>query len=80
MHVDLDAPEHTTLSRRSQHLEVEFHRVPASGSIHRIVGATGLSIIGEGEWAAVKHGGRGRRGWKNFIWASMDRGRSSRTR
>ena len=54
MRVDLDAPDHTTLSRRSQHLEVKFHRVPATGPIHLIVDATGLSIFGEGEWAAVK--------------------------
>ena len=25
--------------------------------------STGLSIVGAGEWAAAKHGGRGRRGW-----------------
>ena len=66
MRVDLNAPDHTTLSRRSQHLEVEFHRIPATGPIHLIVDATGLSICGEGEWAAVKHGGRGRRGWKKL--------------
>ncbi len=41
--VDLEAPDHTTLSRRSQSLNV-----------------------GEGEWAAAKHGGRGRRGWKKL--------------
>ena len=66
MRVDLDAPDHTTLSRRSQHLEIEFHPIPANGPIHLIVDATGLSIFGEGEWAAVKHGGRGRRGWKKL--------------
>ncbi len=66
MLVDLDAPDHTTLSRRSRDLSVEFHRVPANGPIHLIVDATGLSIVGEGEWAAVKHGGRGRRGWKKL--------------
>ena len=26
----------------------------------------GLSIVGEGEWAAAKHGGRGRRGWRKL--------------
>ena len=66
MHVDLDSPDHTTLSRRSQHLEIEFHRVPATGPIHLIVDATGLSMFGEGKWAAVKHGGRGRRGWQKL--------------
>ncbi len=47
-------------------MEVEFHRVPATGPIHLIVDATGLSIFGEGEWATVKYGGRGRRGWKKL--------------
>ena len=28
--------------------------------------STGLSIVGAGEWAAVKHGGRGRRGWRKL--------------
>ncbi len=27
---------------------------------------TGLSIVSEGEWAAAKHGRRGRRGWKKL--------------
>ncbi len=66
MRVDLDAPDHTTLSRRSQHLDTEYPRVPANGPIHLIVDATGLSFVGEGEWAAVKRGGRGRRGWKKL--------------
>ena len=55
MGVDLEAPDHTTLSRRSQHLDVDFHLVPANEPIHLIVDSTGLSIIGEGEWAAAKH-------------------------
>ena len=28
--------------------------------------STGLSIVWEGEWAAAKHGGRGRRGWRKL--------------
>ena len=66
MDVDLAAPDHTTLSRRSRHLNVELDRVPSKGPIHLIVDSTGLSIVGEGEWAAVKHGGRGQRGWKKL--------------
>ena len=31
-----------------------------------IVDSTRLSIVGEGEWAAVKHGGRDRRGWRKL--------------
>jgi hypothetical protein len=66
MRVDLDAPNHTTLSRRSRDLSVEFHRIPVNEPIHLVVDSTGLSIVGEGEWAAVKHGGRGRRGWRKL--------------
>ena len=66
MGVDLEAPDHTTLSRRSQHLDVDFHLVPANEPIHLIVDSTGLSIVGEGEWAAAKHGGKGKRGWRKL--------------
>jgi hypothetical protein len=38
--------------------------VPPDEPLHLIVDGTGLSIVGEGEWAAVKHGGRGARGRK----------------
>ena len=64
MRVGLDAPDHTTLSRRSQLLDVATHDLPAPGPLHLIVDSTGLSVVGEGEWAAAKHGGRGARGWK----------------
>ncbi len=66
MRTDLEAPDHTTLSRRSQRLGLVLARIPARGPIHLIVDSTGLSIVGEGEWAAAKHGNRGRRGWKKL--------------
>jgi IS5 family transposase len=66
MGVDLEAPDHTTVSRRSQHLDVDLHPIPTNEPIHLIVDSTGLSIVGEGEWAAVKHGGRGKRAWKKL--------------
>jgi hypothetical protein len=34
--------------------------------MHLIIDSTGLSMVGAGEWAAVKHGGSGRRGWKKL--------------
>ena len=66
MGVDLEAPDHTTLSRRGQRLEVRCPSIPAHRPIHLVVDSTGLSIVGEGEWAAVKYGGRGQRGWKKL--------------
>ena len=66
MALDLEAPDHTTVSRRSQQLDVDLRLAAANAPIHLIVDSTGLSIIGEGEWAAVKHGGRGKRAWKKL--------------
>ncbi len=66
MDIDLEAPDHTTLSRRSHHLNVRLDRVASTKRIHLMVDSTGLSIVGEGEGAAVKYGGRGRRAWKKL--------------
>jgi hypothetical protein len=55
-----------TVSRRSQQVDVGLRLAATKGRLHLIVDSTGLSIIGEGEWAAVKHGGRGRRAWKKL--------------
>ncbi|AMY11859.1 hypothetical protein LuPra_05126 [Luteitalea pratensis] len=70
MRAGLVAPDHTTLSRRTQSVDVTAHNRPAKGPLHLIVDSTGLSVIGEGEWAAAKHGGRGIRGWRSSIWVS----------
>ena len=64
--LDLSVPDHTTLSRRGQPLHLTLRHVPAGAGMHLIVDSTGLSIVGEGEWAVAKHGGRGRRGWKKL--------------
>ncbi len=72
MALDLEAPDHTTLSRRSQSLNVHLHRVAGDNPTNLIVDSTGLSIVGEGEWAAAKYGGLGRRGWKK-LHLSVDR-------
>ena len=64
--LDLSAPDHTTLSRRGQHLDLTLRRAPTGAGLHLMVDSTGLSIVGEGEWAAAKHGGRRRRGWKKL--------------
>ncbi len=66
MRVALDAPDHTTLSRRSSHLDLALDRIPRQGPLHLIVDSKGLSIVGEGEWAAAKHGKRGKRAWKKL--------------
>ena len=54
MRLDLSAPDYTTLSRRSQHLQRRLRPVPTGEGIHLVLDSTGLSIVGEGEWAAAK--------------------------
>ncbi len=66
MDVDLDVPDHTTLSRRGQRLDVKLRRVAVDEAIHLVVDSTGLAIVGKGEWAAAKHGAKSRRGWRKL--------------
>jgi IS5 family transposase len=63
MGLELAAPDHTTLSRRGHFTRA---RVPTGKGLHLIVDSTGLSIVGEGEWARAKHGVRGTRGCKKL--------------
>ena len=66
MALDLQAPDHTTISRRSQQVDIGLRLAATKGRLHLVVDSTGLSIIGEGEWAAVQHGGHGKRAWKKL--------------
>ena len=66
MRLDLSAPDDTTLSRRSQQLRRRLRLVPPGEGLHLVLDSTGLSLVGAGEWAAAKHGGRGRRGWRKL--------------
>jgi hypothetical protein len=63
--LDLPVPDHTTLSRRAETLEVPR---PASGSgggpVHLLVDSTGLKLCGPGEWLEEKHGTKRRRAWR----------------
>ncbi len=66
MKLDLDVPDHTTLSRRSRRLDVVLQPKTSASPIDLIIDSTGLSIVGQGEWAAAKHGNRGKRGWRKL--------------
>ncbi|MFT5287776.1 MAG: IS5 family transposase, partial [Planctomycetota bacterium] len=66
MDLDLDAPDNTTLSRRAKSLRFDLRLAESKRGVHLIVDSTGLSIVGEGEWAAAKHGNRGKRGWRKL--------------
>ena len=62
----LPVPDHSTLSRRAQSLDLALKAPQCRGPIHLIVDSTGLQIVGEGSWAAAKHGTRGTRDWRKL--------------
>ncbi len=61
--LDLAVPDHSTLSRRTETLEVLRSQV-GSEPVHLLVDSTGLRLCGAGEWLAEKHGTKRRRAWK----------------
>ncbi len=74
MGIDLESPDHTTLSRRGRQLDVPLRSLTLAEPIHLIVDSSGLAIFGEGEWAAVKHGGRDIQGWRKLHLGVDDAG------
>ena len=67
MNLDLKAPDHTTLSRRTRVLELSIPKVPADEPHHVLLDATGLKVFGRGEWAVAKHGKDAvGTGWRKF--------------
>src|SRR5918994_6729426 len=61
--LDLPVPDHSTLGRRAETLEVARPKA-GSAPVHLLVDSTGLKLCGPGEWLAEKHGTRRRRAWK----------------
>jgi hypothetical protein len=72
--LDLPVPDHTTLSRRADGLDVpSLPRVlgrprsaSGAGPVHLLVDSTGLKLCGAGEWLIEKHGTKTRRSWRKL--------------
>ncbi len=61
----LAVPDHTTLSRRAETLEVPHPR-RGGGPLHLLVDSTGLKLCGAGEWLIEKQGAKTRRTWRKL--------------
>jgi hypothetical protein len=73
--LDLAVPDHSTMSRRAETLEVPRPRCGRE-PVHLLVDSTGLRLCGPGEWLVEKHGTRTRRGWRKLHLATdADTGR-----
>src|SRR4051794_40066548 len=63
----LSVPDHTTLSRRAETLEVPRPRPDSDAEpVHLLVDSTGLKLYGAGEWLVEKHGAKRRRSWRKL--------------
>ena len=72
--LDPAVPDHTTLCRRTETLEVPRPRPGTSAEpIHLLVDSTGLKLLGAGEWLHEKHGTTVRRSWRK-LHLGMDAG------
>ena len=73
--LDLAVPDHSTLSRRAETLQVPHPRSD-SEAVHLLVDSTGLKLCGQGEWLPEKHGTRTRRSWRKLhLGVDADTGR-----
>jgi hypothetical protein len=62
----LAVPDHPTLCRRAETLEVlQFRRGTGSEPVHLLVDNTGLKLCGAGEWLIEKHGTKTRLAWRS---------------
>ena len=65
--LDLSVPDHTTLSRRAETLEVPRPRSGRNAEpVHLLADSTGLKLCGPGEWLVEKHGTKARRSWRKL--------------
>ncbi len=63
--LDLAIPDHTTMSRRAETLQLPRLRPRRSAEpLHLLVDSTGLKLCGAGEWLHEKHGSKTRRAWR----------------
>jgi hypothetical protein len=62
MGLDLEIPDHTTLSRRAAAVRITLPK-RAEGPLHLVLDSTGLKVYGEGEWKVRQHGYSKRRTW-----------------
>jgi len=75
MGLDLKAPDHTTLSRRNQDVEVPPLTRAHNHPFHLVVDSTGLKILGAGEWNVQKYKtSTKRRDWRKLHIGVDDEG------
>ena len=65
--LDLAVPDHSTLSRRAETLEVPRPGTRRNAEpLHLLVDSTGVKLCGASEWLTEKHGTKMRRSWRKL--------------
>jgi hypothetical protein len=64
--LELSIPDHTTLCRRAETLQMFPRPSVGAGPVHLLVDSTGLKLSGAGEWLVEKHGAKARRSWRKL--------------
>jgi Transposase DDE domain len=64
--LDLAVPDHSTLSRRAETLEVPKPCRSSRGPVPLLLDSTGLQLCGPGEWLIEKHDTKRRRSWRKL--------------
>ena len=65
MKINLEVPDHSTLSKRGKGLKVKLPKRNHE-SLNIVMDSTGLKIYGEGEWKVRMHGISKRRTWRKL--------------
>lgn len=66
MGVELEVPDHSTVSRRMGKLEIALPSVAKAQAVHVVVDSTGVKVYGEREWKTRQHGVSKRRTWRKL--------------
>jgi hypothetical protein len=66
LELDISSPDHTTISRRSEDLEVISKSLKKEVPITILIDSTGLKISGSGEWEEEKHGKGRKKQWRKL--------------
>jgi len=66
MHLELDTPDFSTLSKRSINLQLSTFAQTLTPGSHVIVDSTGLKVYGKSEWHQEKHATKAKRTWRKL--------------
>ena len=66
MELTIEAPDYTTLSKRSGSLELQRLVDTIEQGSHVIIDSTGLKVYGKDEWHQEKHGVTAKRSWRKL--------------